>query len=118
MKEKKQAQKRKMRRALRSRKGIFQSGRPRISVRRSNKHVYAQIIDDAKHTTLLSVTEAELKDTKKMTKTEKAEKLGELLAQKAQKKKVKNVVFDKGSYKYHGRVKALADGARKGGLVF
>src|SRR5690242_15381355 len=90
--------------------------KPRLSVFRSNVAIYAQIIDDTHKKTLLGVSEknAEIKGTK----TEKAKALGKLLAEKAKQQKITKVVFDKGSYKYHGRVRALADGAREGGLEF
>lgn len=90
--------------------------RPRLCVFRSNKFIYAQIIDDEKGKTLIGVSEKEL--TEKGAKSENAKKLGEMLAKKAIAKKIKTVVFDRGSYSYHGRVKALAEGAREGGLVF
>jgi large subunit ribosomal protein L18 len=86
----------------------------RLTVYRSNKHIYAQIIDDAAHRTLLSAFEKEGKGTK----TERAKTVGLALAKAASAKKIKAVVFDKGSYAYHGRVKALAEGAREGGLTF
>lgn len=97
--------------------------RPRLSVFRSNRKIYAQLIDDEKGKTLIAASERELdKKTKKQknrkTKTERASLVGELLAKRAAKKKIKQVVFDRGSYRYHGRVKALAEGARKGGLKF
>jgi len=98
---------------------------PRLSVYRSLKHIYAQIVDDQKGVTLVSVSDFELKDEKsKSIKTELKGKslvafqIGELLAAKAIKKGVKEVKFDRGSSKFHGRVKALADGARQGGLEF
>jgi large subunit ribosomal protein L18 len=90
--------------------------RPRMSVFRSNKSIFCQIIDDAKGKTLVSASFKEIKEGK--TKSEKTGFLGELIAKKALKKNIKKVVFDKSGYKYHGRIKALADGARKGGLVF
>jgi large subunit ribosomal protein L18 len=92
--------------------------RPRLSVFRSNKHIYAQLIDDVKRETLTGASEAELKSAEKVKKADKAKELGLLIAKKAAEKKVKAVVFDKGSYKYHGRVKAVAEGAREGGLKF
>lgn len=93
--------------------------RPRLSVYRSNKYIYAQISDDEKQATLLAVSDKEISDkASKSSKVERAKLVGELLAKKALKKKIKKIVFDRGGYKYHGRVKALADGARKGGLVF
>ncbi|MEK7579871.1 MAG: 50S ribosomal protein L18 [Patescibacteria group bacterium] len=82
------------------------AARPRLSVFRSNKHIYAQLIDDTKGITLLSSSD------KKST----ALKIGEDLAKKAVEKGIKEVVFDRGGYKYHGRVKDIAEGARSGGL--
>lgn len=93
--------------------------RPRLSVFRSNKAIYAQIIDDSKATTLAVASEKDLGITaKKVSKTERARQVGQILAQKALVKKVKAVVFDRGVYRYHGRVKALAEGARAAGLSF
>lgn len=89
----------------------------RLSVFRSNKYISAQIIDDTKGETLVSVSEGELKETKG-TKTERAKNLGLILAKKARDKKISKVVFDRGEFAYHGRVKALAQGAREGGLKF
>ena|SRR3972149_2512066 len=96
------------------------SSRLRLSVFRSNKYIYAQIIDDGEGKTLVAVSEKELKlgSGEKKTKIEKAKMLGNLLAQKALLKKIKTVVFDRGKYKFHGRVKALAEGAKDKGLVF
>ena len=91
------------------------SDRPRLSVFRSNMNIYAQIIDDSKAITLVSASSKETKETKKM---EQATSVGKLIAQKAIAAKVKAVVFDKGAYRFHGRVKALAEGAREGGLIF
>jgi large subunit ribosomal protein L18 len=91
--------------------------RPRLSVFRSNKGLYLQLIDDVSGKTLASANSKELKDKSK-GKTEKAFNLGKLLAEKASKKGLSSVVFDRGGYKYHGRVKAVADGAREGGLNF
>lgn len=88
---------------------------PRLSVFRSNQHVYAQIIDDKEHKTILGVAE---KAEKSGNKTERARVLGGELAKLAIAKKVTKVVFDKGRYAYHGRIKALAEGAREGGLQF
>ena len=87
----------------------------RLTVYRSNKHIYAQIIDDVKKVTLVSASE---QDGAKGTKTERAKSVGLQVAKAASEKKIKDVVFDKGSYAYHGRVKALAEGAREGGLNF
>jgi|SRR3989344_1683758 len=106
-----------IRRKGRVRAKIFGTAkRPRLSVFRSLKHFYAQLIDDQKGVTLVFAKDNELKE--KGTKTEIAFKVGELLAAKAVKLGVKEVVFDKSSYKYHGRVKAIAEGARKAGLKF
>ena len=91
--------------------------RPRISVFRSNRGVFAQLIDDDAGRTLASVqwTEAELRSLKPL---EQAKRAGELLAERAKAAGVDTVVFDRGGYQYHGRVKALAEGAREGGLIF
>jgi len=89
---------------------------PRLSVFRSLNHISAQVIDDVNGVTLVSVKDVEVKTGK--TRIEKATEAGKLVAKKATEKGIKKVVFDKSSYKYHGRVKALADGAREGGLVF
>ncbi|MBI2063848.1 MAG: 50S ribosomal protein L18 [Candidatus Yanofskybacteria bacterium] len=92
---------------------------PRVSVFRSNLHIFAQIIDDATGKTLVSNDiKSVKKTTAKGTKIEKASVIGETLAKKAQETGINKVVFDRGGYKYHGRVKALADGLRKGGLKF
>jgi large subunit ribosomal protein L18 len=93
--------------------------RPRLSVFRSNRGFYLQIINDEKGLTLVSAHSRELKEAdKKKKKVEQAKVLGELLAEKALAKKIKSVVFDRSSYKYHGKVKAIADGARLKGLEF
>ena len=91
--------------------------RPRISVFRSNRGVFAQLIDDESGRTLAAVnwTEGDLKSLKRM---EQAKKAGELLAERAKAAGVETAVFDRGGYQYHGRVKALAEGAREGGLIF
>ncbi len=94
------------------------AARPRLSVFRSNVHIYGQIIDDEKGKTLLAFSDVKLKKEVKMTKVQAAEKVGEEIAKKALTKKIKAVIFDRNGFRYHGRVKALADGARKGGLVF
>jgi large subunit ribosomal protein L18 len=105
---------------------------PRLSVFRSNKYIYAQLVDDNKGTTLLSLSDKIATDELNKVAVEKEEmaqpletprvtiafKLGKLLATKAKEKKISKIVFDRSGYKYHGRVKALADGARAGGLVF
>ncbi|HOX96962.1 MAG TPA: 50S ribosomal protein L18 [bacterium] len=90
---------------------------PRLCVFRGLRTVYAQLIDDSKGVTLASAYSKELKDFKG-TKTEEAMALGKLIAEKAKALKIEAVVFDRGGYLYHGRVKALADGAREGGLKF
>lgn len=111
----------KLRRQARIRKKIRgTSDRPRLSVFRSNQYMYAQVIDDASSKTLVSVSEKQLgKDQgSKGTRLEKAKMVGMQTAKMAKGKKVKQVVFDKGSYAYHGRVKAVAEGAREGGLQF
>lgn len=96
------------------------AARPRLSVFRSNRGLFLQLIDDEKGVTLASAALKEIKsDAKKAAgKTDVSEKLGQLLAQKAKAKKIDSAVFDRGFYKYHGRVKAAADGARAGGLKF
>jgi large subunit ribosomal protein L18 len=96
-------------------------GRKRLSVFRSSKHIYAQVIDDAADATLAAASSAE-KGTRETLKTganiEAAKFVGKLIAQRAQEKGVKDVVFDRGGYLYHGRVKALAEAAREAGLNF
>ena len=91
--------------------------RPRISVFRSNRGVFAQLIDDTAGRTLAAVnwTEDELRSLPRM---EQAKRAGELLAERAKAAGVESAVFDRGGYRYHGRVKALAEGAREGGLIF
>jgi large subunit ribosomal protein L18 len=91
--------------------------RPRISVFRSNRGIFAQLIDDDAGRTLAAVnwTEADLRSLKPL---EQAKKAGELLAERAKGAGIESVVFDRGGYQYHGRVKALAEGAREGGLNF
>ncbi len=91
-------------------------GIPRLSIFRSNSHIWAQIIDDKHGKTIVSANTKTIKATG--TRTEKAVALGLALAKLALEKKVINVRFDRGQYKYHGRVKALADAARQGGLKF
>ena len=91
---------------------------PRLSVFRSAKHIYGQLINDEKGQTLISASDLELRRKKGKTKVEKAREVGKLIAKKALAKKIEKVVFDRGGYAYHGRVKALAEGAREGGLKF
>ena len=93
---------------------------PRLTVYRSNTYTSAQIIDDEKENTILGLKTSQLGKSKlkDKTKTEAAYVLGEEIAEKAKTLKIKKVVFDRSGYKYHGRVKAVAEGARKGGLNF
>jgi large subunit ribosomal protein L18 len=91
--------------------------RPRLSVYRSNKGIFAQLIDDRKGHTVAAVNWIE-PDLKSLTASAQATKAGELLAERAKAAGVETCVFDRGGYQYHGRVKALADGAREGGLKF
>lgn len=119
---KKQAQK--MRRAKRVRARVQGTpSAPRLSVHRSLKHVYAQLIDDTTGTTIVAYSDATLAQKPKATedmsvRVATAFAVGQELAKLAQAKKITKAVFDRGSYKYHGRVKAVADGARDGGLTF
>jgi large subunit ribosomal protein L18 len=91
--------------------------RPRLSVFRSNKGVFAQLIDDRKGHTVAAVNWIE-PDLRKLTASDQAKKAGELLAERAKAAGIETCVFDRGGYQYHGRVKALAEGAREGGLAF
>lgn len=110
------------RRHIRVRKTVNGSpARPRLAVFRSLNHVYAQIIDDTIGHTLVSATDLESSlrgSTKDKKKSDVARLVGEELAKKAKEKGITTVVLDRGGFKYHGRVKALAEGARKGGLSF
>ncbi len=92
--------------------------RLRLSVFRSAKHIYTQIIDDFTGKTLVSANDFNLDKKIKKTKQEIAKDVGNLIAKKAKEVKIKEVVFDKGSYLYYGRIKSLAEGAREGGLNF
>jgi large subunit ribosomal protein L18 len=111
------------RRAMRNRSRLVRrgKGRPRLSVFRSNSHIYAQIIDDLKGVTLAAASSVD-KDLRGKLKSgrdvDAASEVGKLIAERAQAAGVKDVVFDRGGYRYHGRVKALADAARSGGLAF
>ncbi|MBI2621896.1 MAG: 50S ribosomal protein L18 [Candidatus Levybacteria bacterium] len=108
---------RQLRRKVRIRSKISSNkDRLRLSVYRSNKHLFVQLIDDVKGNTLLGVSDKSLKDGG--TKTERAKALGLLLASKLKIKKIKKIVFDRGSYAYHGRVKSIAEGLREGGVEF
>jgi large subunit ribosomal protein L18 len=91
--------------------------RPRLSVYRSNRGLFAQLIDDSNGHTVAAVNWIE-PELRKLTATAQAKRAGELLAERAKAAGVQTCVFDRGGYKYHGRVKALADGAREGGLAF
>ncbi len=106
-----------VRRSLRARA----YGKPRLSVHRSSKQIYAQIIDDEKGATIVAASSLE-KIQREALKTganvDAAKAIGLLIAQRAAEKGIKQVVFDRGAYMYHGRVKALAEGAREGGLDF
>ena len=110
------------RRHLRVRKRVHGTGeRPRLSVYRSLSHIYAQVIDDDKGETLAAASdvEAEARDKKTgKSKSEVAKLVGELLAARAKEQGVRRVVFDRGGYRFHGRVKALAAAAREAGLEF
>ena len=107
------------RRAQRNRTRLrkLANGRPRLSVFRSSKNIYAQVIDDAKGVTLAAASTLE-SDKKAGGDKDAAATVGKLVAQRAIEKGVKDVVFDRGGYLYHGRVKALADAAREAGLNF
>lgn len=112
-------QKNKLRRAQRVRTKLRQvaDGKARLSVTRSTKHISVQLIDDAKGVTVAAASSLE-KDFKGGTKSEDASTVGKLIADRAKKAGVTDVVFDRGGYIFHGRVKALADAAREGGLKF
>lgn len=95
------------------------AGRPRLSVFRSGKHIYAQVIDDAQATTLAAASSNEKEGkSAKSYNVDAAKAVGTKIAERAIAKGVKQVVFDRGGYIYHGRIKALADAAREGGLEF
>ena len=103
------------RRHLRVRKALTGTGeRPRLVVFRSLKHIYAQLVDDASMRTLMTISDSKLEGKK----IEKSGEVGKLLAARAKEAGITRVVFDRAGYKYHGRIKAVADGAREGGLEF
>lgn len=103
------------RRRKRLRRRIYGTAeRPRLSVYRSNVHIYAQLVNDDEGNTLAAADSREVGDSE--NRTEAARKVGELVAQRAQDADIEEVVFDRGGNKYHGRVAALAEGARSGGL--
>jgi large subunit ribosomal protein L18 len=108
------------RRAIRGRKRVFGSSeRPRLVVTRSSRHIVAQVVDDNERRTLVSASSMEA-DVRSLSgdKTAKAKKVGELVADRAKSAGLESVVFDRAGNKYHGRVAALAEGAREGGLAF
>ncbi|USB35144.1 50S ribosomal protein L18 [Paenibacillus sp. YPG26] len=111
-----------LKRHLRVRKKIQGTAeRPRLNVYRSSKHIYAQLIDDVAGVTLVSASTVDKElsaNIKNGGSVESARQVGELIAKRAQDKNVKNVVFDRGGYLYHGRIQALADAAREAGLEF
>ena len=104
---------------LRIRKNIIGTAeRPRLSVFRSNRAIYCQIIDDLNGHTITSASSMDPSCKNDGTKTDQAKSVGKMIAEKAKAENITKVVFDRGGYLYHGRVKALADGAREGGLQF
>ena len=112
-------QENRVRRHLRVRKKVSGTAeRPRLSVYRSEKNIYAQIIDDIAGNTLVSASSLDKDFSNVGSNKESAKQVGELVAKKALEKGIKEVVFDRGGYIYHGRVKELAEGAREGGLEF
>lgn len=107
-----------MRRQRRVRAGIRGvAERPRMSVFRSNKHLWIQLIDDAAGHTIAAVSDKELSGKEAKGRVSAASLLGAMIAKKAQEKSITSAIFDRGSYRYHGIVRAVAEGARKGGLV-
>jgi len=97
------------------------SDRPRLSVFRSLNHIYVQVVDDTTGVTLAAASTLEnsiIEEVKSNDKSAKSKKVGSAIAERAKEKGVTSVVFDRGGYRYHGRVQALAEGAREGGLVF
>ncbi|MBD3344871.1 MAG: 50S ribosomal protein L18 [Chitinivibrionales bacterium] len=112
-------------RAFRIRKKVYgTSDRPRLSIRRSLNHIYAQIVDDSRQESLLQVGSStkdiveKFEQLKSKSKIDVSRLVGELVAEKAKEKGIQRVVFDRKGYRYHGRVRALAEGARSGGLEF
>ena len=105
-------------RRTRTRLKALSNGRPRLSVFRSSKNIYAQVIDDAQGVTLAAASSLEGEGKAKGADTDAAARVGKLVAERAKEKGVTDVVFDRGGYLYHGRVKALADAAREAGLNF
>ncbi|MEF3167737.1 MAG: 50S ribosomal protein L18 [Deltaproteobacteria bacterium] len=123
MKKARASLKARMRRRAHIRKRLKGTGdRPRLSVFRSARHIYAQIIDDSRGVTYVSAStlspEIASETTPKSSKCERARAVGRLIAQKAKAAGITRVCFDRGGYKYHGRISSLAEGAREGGLEF
>jgi len=115
-KEKRKIRHKRIKKKIKGKKGC-----PRFCVFKSLKHIYCQLIDDEKGKTILSVSDLEIKKPKikkQKSKIEIAREVGRLIAKRALEKKIKRVIFDRGGCKYHGKVKALAEGAREGGLKF
>lgn len=109
---------RRKKRIKRTRSKIFgNSSRPRLTVFKSLKHIYAQLIDDEHFRTIVATSDFDLKQKSKK-RTEVAFEIGKKLAEKAEKNKIKEIVFDKRGYNYHGIIKSVAEGARKGNLKF
>jgi large subunit ribosomal protein L18 len=122
MKAIKKLNQKRIRRVARTRAAIFGTAmRPRLTVRRSNRYFYAQLIDDEKGNTLVSASsfmiEKASKKANKKTKTANAFSVGELIGKKAIEKGITSAVFDRRSYRFHGRVKSFVDGVKKGGLI-
>ena len=101
-------------------KKVANKDRYRLSISRSSKNIFAQIIDDTKKITLISASsvEKDIRSVEKLNKTELSKVVAEKLAKKAQEKKITKIYFDRGIYRYHGRVKAFAETLRKNGMVF
>jgi len=112
---KKVLRRRKIRHRIRK-KLVGTATRPRMSIYRSNREIYVQLIDDVKGQTLAFASSGEASVSKEGNKTEQSKQVGKLIAERAKDANVEAVVFDRGGYLFHGRVKALADGAREGGL--
>ena len=92
--------------------------RPRLFVFRSNQHIYAQLVDDETAKILMSASDKDLKPAKGEKKADVAKSVGKLIAKKALEAKIENIIFDRGGFLFHGRIKAVAEGAREGGLKF
>ena len=108
-----------IRRHIKIRKNIHGTkDKPRLCVFRSNMHIYAQLIDDDKATVIMAVSDLDAKTKKGEKKLDVSKEIGKMIAKKALESKIDKVVFDRGGVLFHGRVKALAEGAREGGLKF